>query len=358
MKPEIQIPESFLPLRPDYANKYTFGSLLIIAGSKGMTGAAVLAAKAALRAGAGLVTVACPDTERAIIATALPETMTFGAYSENGAFCAESAKEILSFVKNKKFSTMLIGPGLSCTEKTTEFVKIIMENTALPAVIDADALNCVSKTGGFDRIKRISAVPVIITPHEGEAARLTGIKKIEDRRAAVRKLASLCTGIAILKGPETLVACGSRYLHKEDFLYGAAGNCSGKDAFSEYGDCIEYRNNTGGSELAKAGSGDVLAGIISSIYMQNGLAKGFNHKTAFESAAVSVHIHGLCGLSAAEKYTKRCVIASDLAGEMPYAFRAVERIYKNAVENMNNSIGYGTENTAAEEKKNGGKAEK
>ena len=128
MKPEIQIPESFLPLRPDYANKYTFGSRLIIAGSKGMTGAAVLAAKAALRAGAGLVTVACPDTERAIIATALPETMTFGAYSENGAFCAESAKEILSFVKSRKFSAMLIGPGLSCTEKTTEFVKIIMEN--------------------------------------------------------------------------------------------------------------------------------------------------------------------------------------------------------------------------------------
>lgn len=322
-KPCIELLADCLPPRPDYANKYTFGSLLIIAGSKGMTGAAVLAAKTAFRAGAGLVTVVCPDTERAIIAISLPETMTFGTYSENGAFCAESAKEILSFVKSKKFSAMLIGPGLSCTEKTAEFVKTILENTAIPTVIDADALNCVSRLGGFDKIKRISDVPVIITPHEGEAARLAGIKKIEDRQAAVRELSILCAGIAILKGPETLIACGSNYLQKGSILYNYSENRIWKELFSEFENCILYRNNTGGSELAKAGSGDVLAGIISSIYMQNGLAKGFDHKTAFESSILSVWLHGTCGQISSVKYGKRGTMATDLIEALPQAFMAI-----------------------------------
>lgn len=284
----------YLPTRPDNANKYTFGSLLIIAGSRGMTGAAALAAKAALRAGAGLATVACPDSERQIIAAAIPEIMTFGAYTENGAFCLKSADETLNFISSKKFSAMLIGPGLSCTDCTAAFVKKILENCCLPAVIDADALNCVSRLGGFGKIKRPeNSAPAIITPHEGEAARLIGVKKITDRNAAAAELAAQCGGIAILKGPGTLIACG------------------GMDT---------VRNSTGGSELAKAGSGDVLAGIAAAIYMQNGLAAGFTHKAAYQSAILSAWLHGTCGSIAAEKYGKRSVIASDLIEAVPQAF--------------------------------------
>lgn len=311
----------YMPTRPDNANKYTFGSLLIIAGSRGMTGAAVLAAKAALRAGAGLATVACPDSERLIIASSLPEIMTFGTNTENGTFCLESSEEILGFIASKKFSAILIGPGLSCTDNTAAFVKNILENCCLPTVIDADALNCISRLGGFGKIRRSgNSAPVIITPHEGEAARLLGVKKIGDRKATARELSILCDGIAILKGPGTLVSCVSHYMRKDRLSCDYSGKHNGIEPFSEFENCILYRNNTGGSELAKAGSGDVLAGITASVYMQNGLAKGFCHNTAFESSVLSVWLHGKCGHIASKKYGRRGVIASDLIEALPQAF--------------------------------------
>lgn len=288
----ISLLRKWLPMRSESANKYTFGSLLIIAGSRGMTGAAVLAARAALRSGAGLVTVACPDCERHIIAGSLPEIITFGMHSINGCFSEQAAKEILDFIKSKRFNALLIGPGMSCTEETALFTKIILSSVDLPAIIDADALNSISKLGYFPAL---CGVP-IITPHEGEACRLLRAKSIIDRSASVKELANICKGISVLKGQNTLISDGKTLL----------------------------KNITGGSELAKGGSGDVLAGMIASIYMQNCLQKDFDVNIALYSAALAVYLHGLCGFYSAKKLNKYSVLATDLIEAIPLAFNSIE----------------------------------
>ena len=301
-----------LPPRPENSHKYMFGSLLLIGGSRGMTGAIAMSAIAAMRSGAGLATVACPDCERAIIAGLVPEAMTFGAICDDGTFAQSAADEILEFASRRRFSAVLIGPGMSCTDSTSEFTSRLLSgfakmntvspdgngNIGMPLVIDADALNCVARIGGFDRINGWKRqVSTIITPHEGEAARILG-RKVESgfRENAVMELATLCGGTAVLKGHGTLV-------------------CDGKDIF---------RNETGGSELAKGGSGDILAGIAASLLMQNGIMRGFTSQTTFGSAALAVWIHGMCGYFAAERYGRRCVLPTDLPEFLPNAFRLLE----------------------------------
>ena len=332
--------KNFLPARHEFANKYDFGSLLIIAGSCGMTGAAILAARAALRAGAGLVTIACPHSERPIIAAALPEAMTLGLSEECGAIAPSAAAEIMEFAKKRKISAILIGPGLSCSKNIAVLVKNILENTCLPIAADADALNAISMLGGFRKISfPKKALPMIITPHEGEAARLLGkkIKKqkinrqnIENcqtrkkgsfesetenyccnkeisREQASMELAEICGGIVMLKGPGTLI-CHKSYDAKENGIFKI------------------FRNDTGSSELAKGGSGDVLAGITAAIYMQNGIANGFTHKTACNSAVLAAWIHGKCGFYASAALNARSIIATDLIEAIPQAFNAAENL--------------------------------
>jgi len=128
----------FLTPRRRDSHKGDYGRALIIAGSRGMTGAAVLAARAALKAGAGLVTVACPDSEQPVIACAVPEAMTLPLPSEDGAASLKAAGKVLAFQKDKKCDVCLIGPGLSLKGETPEFVRTVLKNVGIPAVIDAD----------------------------------------------------------------------------------------------------------------------------------------------------------------------------------------------------------------------------
>ncbi len=280
-----------LPPRGKAAHKGDFGRVLVVAGSRGMTGAAVLAARAALKAGAGLVTVACPESEQCCVACALPEAMTFGAACAGGAFTASAAVQVIKFAAEKKIDLFLLGPGLGSSKGTRAFAMKLLAALRLPAVIDADALNALAAApAGF----KIAAAPFIITPHPGEAVRLLG-EKITDRPAAVAELAALTGGVAVLKGPGTLV-------------------CDGKNILL---------NTTGGPALAKGGSGDVLAGLCAGCLAQAGLARGFTADTAFYSAALAVHLHGRCGDLAAEKYTERCVLAGELLDFLPAAIRSV-----------------------------------
>jgi len=157
----------------------------------------------------------------------------------------------------------------------------------IPAVVDADALNALA---AGPRPFKIKASPAIFTPHPGEAARLLG-KKVTDRPVAAAALARLLGGTAVLKGHGTLV-------------------CDGKNIL---------KNSSGGPELAKGGTGDVLAGLCAGFYAQNGLARGFTPETASGSAALAVFLHGLCGDLAAKKYTARCVLAGELLDFLPEA---------------------------------------
>ncbi len=297
MKTSILSPrflKPLLPARPKDSHKGDYGRVLVVAGSRGLAGAAILAARAALKAGAGLVTVACPESERKIIAAALPEAMTFGADSSGGSFTPKAATQVAAFARRKKIDAMLIGPGLGPKPGARAFAVKLLKTLAVPAVIDADALNALSGAGL--RSFKFASGPLILTPHPGEAERLLG-GKMKDRRSAVGELAALSGGTAVLKGAGTLI-------------------CGGKSVL---------KNPTGGPALAKGGSGDVLAGLCAGFFVQAGLMRGFTAAAAFESAALAVYLHGLCGDLAAEKYTERCVLAGELLDFLPAAIRRLAK---------------------------------
>lgn len=277
-----------LPARRRDSHKGDYGSVLVAAGSRGMAGAAVLAARAALKSGAGLVTVACPESERKLIACALPEAMTFSACSGD-TFTAGAAARVAAFARDKKIDVVLVGPGLGSSPGARSFALKLLAALDLPAVIDADALNALA---AGPRPFRIKTAPAIFTPHPGEAARLLG-KKTTDRPAAAAALARLLGGTAVLKGQGTLVCEGGNIL----------------------------KNTTGGPALAKGGSGDVLAGLCAGFLAQAGTARGFSAETAFKSAALAVYLHGLCGDLAAKKFTERCALAGELLDFLPAAIR-------------------------------------
>ncbi len=279
-----------LPARGPASHKGDYGRVLVVAGSRGMAGAAVLAARAALKAGAGLVTVSCPESERKIIACAVPEAMVYGASCSGGAFSASASPGVARLAADKKIDVLLIGPGLGSSPGAAAFALKLLKTLRLPAVIDADALNAIAASGKILR----PAYPAIFTPHPGEAARLLRLK-ITDRAAAALKLSSLTGGIAVLKGAGTLVCSGNKLL----------------------------LNATGGPALAKGGSGDVLAGLCAGFFAQAGTRLGFTADTAFSSAALAVYLHGLCGDLAAKKFTERCVLAGELADFLPAAIRRV-----------------------------------
>ncbi|HCC47269.1 MAG TPA: NAD(P)H-hydrate dehydratase [Elusimicrobia bacterium] len=282
--------KTLLPARLADSHKGDYGRVLVVAGSRGLAGAAILAARAALKAGAGLVTAACPESERKIIACALPEAMTFGGACSGGAFSAAAAAQVAAFAKKNKISVLLIGPGLGSTPAARAFAVKLIRTLKVPAVLDADALNALA-AAGFKSFK-FPGVPLILTPHPGEAARLLG-KKISDRPAAAAELARLSGGTAVLKGAGTLV-CGGKAI---------------------------LRNPTGGPALAKGGSGDVLAGLCAGFFAQAGAAAGFTPETAFKSAALAVYLHGLCGDLAERKFTARCALAGELLDFLPAAIR-------------------------------------
>ena len=304
----------FLRPRAKNSNKGDYGKVLIIAGSRGMTGAAVLAARASLKAGAGLVTVACPDPEQPVVACAVPEAMTLPLPSEDGAVSLKAAGKVLAFQKDKKYDICLIGPGLSLKGETPDLVRAVLKNIGIPAIVDADALNALSRGGAGEVLK--SGPVRIFTPHEGEAARFfkAGARRTfsVDNRARARgakaeagdrlerliKLHSLLGGVCLLKGPATLITEGRKVL----------------------------RNTTGGPALAKGGSGDVLAGLIAGLWAQAGRGSGFTAATALQSAALGVYLHGSCGDLAEESLTSRCVLAGELLKFLPAAFRKIKNI--------------------------------
>lgn len=276
-----------LPPRPRAAHKGDFGRLLLIAGSRGMNGAAVVCARAALRAGAGLVTAAIPESERSVMAAAAPEVMTLPLPGKDH-FKEASAAVLLKAVSEGNYDLAVIGPGLSM--KSSSFALRVLRGMRLPCVVDADALNALAASG-WKGPGLPGGAPAVLTPHPGEFSRLfPGFRG--GRAAAAAALAS--RGVAaVLKGPGTLVACGDKI----------------------------WKNTAGGPELAKAGSGDALAGFIGGLWAQMGRRDGFTAETGCRAARLGVRLHGLCGVIAARRLDPRSVTASDLVEALPAAFR-------------------------------------
>jgi len=266
-------------------HKGTYGHVLVAAGSRNMSGAGLLAAKAALRAGCGLVTWALPESLVLPLVGRLPEAMLYGMPDAGrGDWSATAPEELAALAGNKK--ALVIGPGLGRWEGDGAWLRRVWEATdGVPLVVDADALNMIA-SAGRDGEEALAAwprrsAPVVLTPHPGEMARLAGLSVSEvqrDRIGLARSFAERHGVTLVLKGARTVVAAA---------------------------DGRVYVNTTGNPGMATGGSGDVLAGVIGSL-----LAQGLS---AVQAAAAGVYMHGAAGDRAA---AARASVASLLAGDI------------------------------------------
>ncbi|MFH1201396.1 MAG: NAD(P)H-hydrate dehydratase [Candidatus Omnitrophota bacterium] len=283
------------------SHKGDYGHILVLAGSSGYTGSAILCARTVLRAGAGLVTLGVPESLLNIYQRRVVEVMTLGL--------AETPKKTLSFkayAQIKKILTrievLIVGPGLSQNPSTQKLVRKIIKTVNKPMVIDADGLNALvghldilRKTKGERRgtLRLRSGQAKILTPHPGEMARLLGVsvKKIqENRKNIAKKFARDYNTVLVLKGHNTIVAQPK---------------------------AETYINKTGNPGMATAGSGDVLTGMIGAF-----LAQGLD---GFSAAKYGVYLHGLAGDLAAKDKTQIGLIASDIIERIPGAIKLASR---------------------------------
>lgn len=265
------------PTFSDDAHKGDCGRVLIVAGSMGMSGAACLAGKAALRGGAGLVTVAAPASILNIVAGFEPSYLTLSLPDDDHGRIHQNAAHLLAQALPKQ-SAMGIGPGLGQSAGLVDLVAELYGTVALPSVFDADALNLLAKRSYL--VKRPADAPArILTPHPGEFARLTGLSIDEIQSNRMQRAAEFAANnrvIVVLKGKNTVITDGTRVAI----------------------------NSTGNNGMATGGTGDVLTGVITSL-----LAQGM---TGFDAAQLGVHLHGLAGDLAAEELSRPGMIASDL----------------------------------------------
>ena len=266
----------WLPVRPRNAHKGDFGKLLLLCGAVGFTGAPALAAMGALRTGAGLVYLGVPEAVYPIVAAKLDEPVVFPLPAQDGMLAEAAVPEILR--RLERCDACLIGCGLGQSAGTREVVRTVLAHANCPVVLDADGINVLQ---GHIDVLRGAACPVILTPHDGEFARLAGKPVGKNRLQAAREL-SLQTGATVLlKGHRTVI-------------YGTDG-------------C--YVNRTGNPGMATGGSGDVLAGVLASL-----LGQGL---PPVRAAAAAAYLHGAAGDRCASRLGEFGMLPSDLLQELP-----------------------------------------
>jgi NAD(P)H-hydrate epimerase len=291
---QVITPRDFVPFladrKPD-GHKGLYGHALVMGGSFGKSGAPAMSGASALRAGAGLVTVATPKSALPMVAAFTPEIMTEPlAETESGAISIEAYgyNRVAQIMEGK--DVVALGPGIGREPSTIDFVKTFVTGCKVPMVIDADGLNAFG--GETDKLNG-STRPLVLTPHPGEMARLTGLstKEIQaDRIGVARKFAAEHQCILVLKGNRTLVALPSGKV---------------------------WVNTTGNAGMATGGTGDVLTGVIAGLLGQT---------ENYEQAVIAgVYLHGLAGDVAREKMGEASMIAGDLIANLPEAFKRAKQ---------------------------------
>jgi len=294
------IDDPVLMLTPEYCadllvprasdtHKGTYGRVLVVAGSPGTAGAAVLSARGALRGGAGLVTVASPSSVYPIVAGQITEALVrpLTCAAEGGGIGLNAVEEVLELVGST--DVLAIGPGVGTSSETAEAVRQIISQAGVPTVIDADGLNAL--VGNLDRISE-SAEPRILTPHPGEMARLLGCSTGDvqgDRLASARRLAAETGALVVLKGHRTVLA-------------------------QPVGPLVV--NPTGNPGMATGGSGDVLTGLVAAFLAQR--------MEPAAAAELGVFIHGAAGDLAADELGEVALIAGDLVDLLPDVFLSLQ----------------------------------
>lgn len=267
--------EAILPDRDPWGHKGDYGKILLLCGSRGYTGAAALSAMGALRTGAGLVFLGVPESIYAIEACKLNEPVVFPLPDADGMLSEQAILDILN--RLPRMDAVLIGCGLGQSRGTMAVLKAVLEKAECPVVVDADGINLLARN--IDLLRERTA-PTILTPHDGEFARLGGILT-EDRMASARDFAKQIGCILLLKGHRTCISDGE----------------------------VCYENSTGNPGMAVGGSGDVLAGMIVSLLGQ-GIAP-------LEAAACGAWLHGAAGDLCASKLGQYGMLPSDMLDVLP-----------------------------------------
>ncbi len=285
---ERRYASSLIPARALYSHKGHYGHVLLIAGSRGKTGAARMAAKACLRSGAGLLTVGVPASLADVFQSFFAEEMTLVLPDAgNGTLSAKSARAILDFM-HESADVMAIGPGIGVSRDTVRILREIVRQASCPVIIDADGIHALQ---GDKKLLRQAQSPVVLTPHPGEMQSLlkdssTGISDIErDRISAAMSFAKETGTHVVLKGVPTVIAVPDRRV---------------------------FINSTGNPGMATAGAGDVLTGMIAGLIGQRGEPN--------RACILGVYLHGLAGDIAASRSGQHALLATDIIDCIPNAF--------------------------------------
>jgi ADP-dependent NAD(P)H-hydrate dehydratase len=281
-----------LPKRPADSHKGMYGSIVVVAGSRGMAGAAALCGGSALRSGAGLVRVLCPADVQPTVASFEPSYMTLPIENDaDGLLRFEPARKAIERMLENA-DVLAIGPGLGQSEDMRKLVRWVVESVKVPTVLDADGLNAL--VGQTELLKTLTR-PLVITPHPGEFSRLTGKPTAAiqaDREGLAASFAEAGAGgggdagqlVVVLKGSRTVVTDGRRV----------------------------YVNDTGNPGMATGGVGDVLTGVVAALIGQK--------LPAFEATQLGVYVHGLAGDIARDQNGEIGMIAGDVVDSLPDAF--------------------------------------
>ena len=280
-----------LPPRPVEGHKGTFGRVLVVAGSIGMTGAAALVGRAALRAGAGLVRVATAKSALPVVASIEPSYTTLPLPEDAaGRISSKAVNAILDAAEES--NVVAIGPGIGQSTGLRAIVEALIQEEGLRLLIDGDGLNNLSQLAGWPKKREAD---LVLTPHPGEMKRLwSGLFREEmpkDRQQTATQMAQITQAVVVLKGAGTVVTDGQRV----------------------------YVNTTGNPGMGTGGAGDVLTGVISAL-MGQGVGAN-NHSPLLDATILGVYVHGLAGDIAAARLGQISLIATDIVDALPEAFK-------------------------------------
>ncbi|MFK8114607.1 MAG: NAD(P)H-hydrate dehydratase [Rubripirellula sp.] len=277
-----------LPARPADAHKGSFGRVMLIGGSRGMSGSIAMSSVAALRTGAGLVTAAIPDRCLEAVAAFHPGVMTVPLSDQSdGSFATDAVTEVMSLARN--FSAIGCGPGMTTGAGATRIVERMMCLRQTPRVLDADALNVLANMP--DSLANEDMGPLVLTPHPGELQRLVGVAA-SDRSAqiqAAHKLAGQIGAVIVVKGGPSVIVDGDK----------------------------SWTNTSGNPGMATAGSGDVLTGVITSLLGQD--------MSPWDAACLGTWVHGKAGDLASESYGQAGMTAVEILDAIAPAIRLVSQ---------------------------------
>ncbi|MCW4572408.1 NAD(P)H-hydrate dehydratase [Venenivibrio stagnispumantis] len=275
-----------LPKREKTGHKYTFGHVAVIGGSVGKSGAVIMASKSASVSGAGLVTAIVPSSINQIVETNLIEEMSIPVSDKDGIF--SSSEEIINILKNGKFSSIVVGMGMSVNENTTEIVKSLL-NIDKPIVIDADGLNNLAKIENYEILLKEREKPTVLTPHIGEFQRLIKREIPEDLEEIAKDFAIKTNSYLVLKSARTIIATP---------------------------DGKVYYNIIGNAGMATAGTGDVLAGMLGAL---------INRLLTEEAVKTAVYLHSFAGDLAKLAKSEESLKATAIIEFIPQAIKQLSQ---------------------------------